>query len=178
MPTITPEYLASQHLNLSFPRRFWAKVRKTEGCWVWTAATCTFGYGHLSTRGKHGGLIDSHRASWILHFGPVPPGLCVLHNCPGGDNPRCVNPSHLWLGTHADNGKDRDTKGRSRYRTFHGADHGGSKLTDRIVLEMREVFSRGRISIAALGRKFGTSESNASRIVKRQAWRHLLQTKF
>lgn len=66
------------------------------------------GYGKLKS---DDGLIGAHRASWILANGPIPDGLCVLHRC---DNPPCVNPAHLWVGTHADNAADKVAKGRAR----------------------------------------------------------------
>ena len=88
--------------------RFWNKVDKSGACWLWTASARK-GYGHFRVGARSKG---SHRVSWELERGPIPEGLHVLHNCPGGDNRACVNPDHLWLGTNADNMADKVAKGR------------------------------------------------------------------
>jgi hypothetical protein len=88
--------------------RFWPKIVKTDCCWLWVGYTKpgSHDYGSIGSGGKSGKVIKAHQASWLLHRGPIPDGLHVLHNCPGGDNPRCVNPGHLWLGTHLENMRD------------------------------------------------------------------------
>ena len=98
--------------------RFWEKVDKngpihptlTTPCWIWTAFCNADGYGVFGTGAKT--LISPHRFSWELHFGPIPDGLWVLHKC---DNPPCVNPSHLFLGTQLDNIQDMLSKGRASH---------------------------------------------------------------
>jgi hypothetical protein len=95
--------------NDTFEKRFWSKVRITPGCWVWTANKINKGYGVVGPGGCQEYIL-SHRASWQLHNGEIPDGLCVLHRC---DNPACVNPDHLWLGTHQHNMLDKCAKGRS-----------------------------------------------------------------
>lgn len=92
--------------------RFWVKVDKTApgGCWLWTGVRRPNGYGSFSVRQKYFG---THRFSWELTNGPIPTGLNVLHRC---DVRACVNPEHLFLGTHRDNAIDREQKGRKGKR--------------------------------------------------------------
>ena len=87
--------------------RFWAKVEKTDGCWLWTASTINSGYGAVGFMGHR---TTAHRMSWFLAHGSWP-DLCVLHRC---DVKLCVRPDHLFLGTQADNVRDMDEKGRRR----------------------------------------------------------------
>lgn len=93
--------------------RFWAKVNKTDSCWLWMAGTRPNGYGSIRVRGADGKWRNeyAHRVGWLLLRGAIPDGLLVLHNCPGGDNKACVRPEHLFLGTHADNSRDAVKKG-------------------------------------------------------------------
>lgn len=98
-------------------QRFWARVKKTSTCWLWTGAKIPDGYGSIWVEGKP---TAAHRISWEIHHGKIPNGMCVLHDCPGGDNPACVNPKHLFLGTKQDNAIDREKKGR-------GVDTSGEK---------------------------------------------------
>lgn len=85
---------------------FWAHVRKEQDCWIWTGARHPFGHGLFMWEGKNQYV---HRISWQLHKGPIPDGLYVCHTC---DNPPCVNPDHLWIGTCGDNLRDMAAKGR------------------------------------------------------------------
>lgn len=91
--------------------RFWAKVDTSGDCWEWTAGVDTMGYGALRVPGPRTSnkKIRASRYSWMLHNGTIPSGKHVLHTC---DNRRCVNPKHLWLGSHSDNMKDMAAKGR------------------------------------------------------------------
>jgi hypothetical protein len=93
--------------------RFWLFVKKTEACWLWTGSVNGKGYGQISQHKRGLRPLQSHRFSWTLHFGAIPKGMRVLHRC---DNPTCVRPDHLFLGTDMDNTKDMISKGRSAWQ--------------------------------------------------------------
>lgn len=165
--TITPEYLQSQGLSLNFPQRFFAKVQKTDSCWLWTGCTNKDGYGCIGDAGgKATTTIKSPRASWILHFGPIPEGMKVLHNCPNGDNPSCVNPAHLWLGTNKDNSIDASSKCKKSRGKYWNT----SKLTPEQVEEIKRLFAMGTFLKKELAIKFGVNPSHISRIISGHAW--------
>lgn len=104
--------------------RFWAKVKKGSGCWIWTGARTTSGYGffNLPRNGLPKRVVKAHRYAWTLAQGAIPDGMFVCHSC---DVPLCCNPEHLWLGTHDENMRDMVRKGRTRggripvYARFH-----------------------------------------------------------
>jgi hypothetical protein len=163
---ITSEYLASQGLSPTFADRFWDKVLIVpydRGCWLWTASCHDFGYGQIGKGGHLGAPIKSHVASWLLHFGPVPDGMCVCHKC---DNPPCVNPSHLFLGTRAENLADM----RAKKRGARGESHGMKKLTQHQVDRMRSLHIPGVTTYESIGIEFGVSGEMASRIIRNLNW--------
>ena len=147
--------------------RFWSKVKKGDRCWEWTAALTSDGYGRFWLDAK---TLGAHRISWEIANGAIPKGFCVCHRC---DNPRCVRPDHLFLGTNADNLRDMRQKGRnSAPPDNRGERCGMSKLTARQVLEIRRRRSNGEEG-AALGDEFGVSAMQIYRIALRQRWGHL-----
>jgi len=158
--------IPTQMIDLSmFPtveERFTSKFRKAEGCWLWAAAKNTDGYGVLMLRNKAAGiprkLIRAHQLSYLLYRGDIPQGRCVCHSC---DRPSCVNPSHLFLATQAENILDCKAKGRTRngMKDLVGERHPGAVLNAAIVRRAREASKvRGglvRLS-AESGFKYGT----------------------
>lgn len=117
-------------------------------------------------------MKKAHRSAWILTNGQPPPGQSVCHKC---DNPWCCNPTHLFLGTHQENMRDRDRKGRStKGRTFHHGEGSGrsAKLTLADVTTIRETYARGGVSQSALGERFGVGQTQIGRIVRGLRWAH------
>jgi hypothetical protein len=146
--------------------RFWAKVEKTGGCWLWTAALSDRGYGRFALDGKN---RHAHRIAYELTFGTILDGLFVCHSC---DNRRCVNPAHLWLGTLAENNADRDAKGRHGDTAARGERSGHSKLTEQDVLTIRQLAAEG-VRHRAIARRYGVNPSQISLIVRRINWKHI-----
>jgi hypothetical protein len=147
--------------------RFWNKVDKTSSCWVWTGCKRE-GYGRFRLNGK---IRCAHRLSWEMHHKKeIPNGLCVCHTC---DNPSCVNPDHLWLGTKKQNNKDKQSKGRStKGRSYNcGSDSGSAKLTDQDVLTIRSL--AGKVPQKELAQTFSVGQDQISRIINRKRWAHL-----
>jgi hypothetical protein len=146
-------------------QRFWAVITKTSaGCWEFPSPTYKGRriYGSLGVGEKKKEL--AHRFSYELHNGPIPEGLFVCHRC---DNPPCVNPDHLFLGTAQDNTADMDAKGRRV--TPRGEDSGSAVLTADLALEIWR--SNGRRSDIAS--KFGVSRGAVQAIHEGKTWRHV-----
>ena len=165
----------------AFLARFWAKVDQTGECWIWTGPKTGNGYGAIREDAPSRHQVSAHRASWEIHFEPIPPGLEVCHHC---DNPVCVRPDHLFLGTTKANAEDRSAKGRSGVgdrsgRRLHpekypaGSAVIGAKLTDDAVREIRRRYDAGEAGLTALGRQFGVTKQTIQRIVRRQGWTHV-----
>jgi len=145
--------------------RFWEKVkiREHEQCWNWVAHKRN-GYGMFQIWNRS---HSAHRLCWIMEFGPIPDGLCVLHSC---DNPSCCNPEHLFLGTHTDNMRDASRKGK-----FHrkGELNGRAKLTEREVATIRNLHGKGGLTPTVLAKAFGVTRPAISQILRREHWTHL-----
>lgn len=172
-------------------RRFWSKVNKTSTCWLWTdAPTKNFGYGQFKwyVDGEVK-VASSHRLVWTIVKGPIPEGKFVCHDCPGGDNPACVNPGHLFLGTQRDNMQDRDNKKRQAC----GEANGNSKLSTALVLAIREDYAnypksfkayssrlrakarqqRTSVVITKLALEYRQTTDTIKRVVLRYSWKHV-----
>lgn len=161
--------------------RFWKYVDKageTE-CWNWIGGKDSKGYGAIHRGGGKSHMVQAHRISWELHNGPIPDGLHVLHHC---DNRACVNPAHLFLGTHQDNMADMKAKGRNRSLWVPGHKHTPyckgeanrfARLTDDIVREIRRLWATGLYMQKEIGAMFGIDDSTVCNIVKRVRWPHV-----
>ena len=147
--------------------RFMAKVspEPMSGCWLWTAAASVVGYGSFSIYGRP---TPSHRAAWMLLRGPIPAGLFVCHHC---DNPGCVNPDHLFLGTPADNMRDMQQKGRRRSVGLPGERNGSAKLTKNQVFHLRLDHASGECpSWPQLAKKYGVSIALVRQVALGRTW--------
>lgn len=136
-------------------------------CWGWRGSRNPKGYGRL---GRTGGksIALAHRVSWEIHFGEIPEGLCVLHRC---DNPPCTNPSHLWLGSVADNQADMREKGRAVYPPRHsGETHPTAKLTQAQVDQIRARYVPRVYTYAKLAQDFGVHPGTIKRILANDTW--------
>lgn len=131
------------------------------GCWLWTAAILRGGYGAFKINGMTG---VAHRISFELYVGDIPEGLYVLHKC---DIPSCVNPDHLFLGTHQDNMDDMRRKGRSIHA--FGADHGRSKLTEKQILAIR----KDKRILREIAADYGVGKAQISSIKRLEFWKHI-----
>jgi hypothetical protein len=162
----------SQHTRTPLRERFLARVEKTETCWLWTARTGTFGYGVMPEGGHAGRDLYAHRISYELFHGPIPEGLFVLHRC---DNPRCVNPDHLFLGTADDNAKDAARKKRVPSGAQHHTqrpDHKQVKLDQQSVREIRQRYAEGATR-PQLSKLYGVTVASIGNVVNGRTWRNV-----
>ena len=161
-------------------KRFWARVNKNgpqiayvdDKCWLWTGTFNPSGYGNVNIKSKN---YPAHRISWLLKYGDFPDierpeRLFVLHKC---DTRPCVNPEHLFLGTHQDNMIDMVEKGRAGTspNAIKGEANGSAKLTNEQVLKIRRI---GRSSCYEdTAKRFGVSPATISNIIRRNNWKHI-----
>jgi hypothetical protein len=172
--------------------RFWSKVDKNgptilhmeSPCWIWTASKES-GYGRVKIGRK---MFLAHRIAWLITSGPIPHdksahGICVCHRC---DNPACSNPSHLFLGTHTDNMRDREIKKRGNQprgdksgarlhpeKWARGEEHFLSKLATTQVIDIRTIYAAGGITLKQLAAQFGVTFATVGKIINRKTWKHV-----
>ena len=152
-------------LNPKQSASFWSKVKKTDSCWNWKGAKVKHGYGEFWLNSS---LQKAHRIAFRIFKGDIPDGLIVCHTC---DNPSCVNPDHLWLGTHAQNTADCVMKNRNW--TGNGEANGGAKLNSHQVIEIRARYAVGNVSRTPLAKEYGVSRTTIGKIVNRKKWKFL-----
>lgn len=149
--------------------RFFRYFEKTDGCWIWTGKSMSKkGYAQIQIGGKGSPKILAHRLSYQIHKGEIPDGMVVMHKC---DNPSCVNPDHLEVGSQSQNIKDAFLRKRKTAKPPHkfGESHYASKMKEADVLLIRE--SKERTADLAL--KYSVSKSAIERIKNRVTWKHL-----
>jgi hypothetical protein len=134
--------------------RFWSKVDKSGECWNWTGALHSGGYGMFKPASTKS-AVRAHHYSWQHLHGPIPKDRWVLHTC---DNRKCVNPAHLYLGTHQDNMNDMVQRGRSRVPRL--------KVSSAVRVAVREEYGGGGTSHSKLAEKYGVDQRTIRRILR------------
>ena len=174
-------------LSASDLKRFWVKVNKDGTipahkpelgkCWLWTAATCR-GYGKFQIGGHSGKLYIATRVSYFIHTEQQPDPFHTLHHC---DNPACVNPKHLWLGTDADNAQDCKSKGRNFIvegdscpyeKRQRGSEVPMAKLDEEKVMRILELIKQG-VPNKDIAIMFNMSRPPISFIKTGKTWKHV-----
>lgn len=136
-------------------------------CWIWTAGKFAQGYGLIKVNNK---LCKAHRVSYELYKGPIPKGLCVMHQC---DMPNCVNPNHLIVGTLKDNTQDMLSKGRGA--KVSGERHWNAKLSREWVRQIQLLYNSGKFSQTLLAMFYGISQAQVSNVVTNKTWNKLIE---
>ncbi len=152
--------------------KFWPNVTKTDDCWLYLNRSSS-GYGQMKHQGRN---IGAHRVSWEIHHGPIPNGSWVLHRC---DNPPCVRPEHLFLGTPGDNSRDRNDKGRANHQGYpahryvpRGEEVEQSRLAESEIPRIRERFASGE-SMRSIARSHGVTHEAIRKVIRRETWTHV-----
>jgi len=143
---------------------------KSGECWVFTGGKNKGGYGWIKGEGgRKASPLLAHRAAWIVAYGSIPDGLCVLHSC---DNPPCCNPAHLHLGTRADNNREMRNRGRGGPRV-RGEAHERCTLTKIKVLELRAKYAAGNITQRKLAETYEVGLGAVKHVLARRTWKHI-----
>lgn len=153
----------SRDLRAEDIERFWEKVDKTGDCWNWTAGKVHNGYGRFWFKGK---TYQANRFVWEIYNDPIPKGMLVCHKC---DNPACVNPEHLFLGTDFDNMQDRNNKRRQAF----GNKNGMAILTENDVREIVLKYKSGQYSHRELAKMFKVGNTTIDDILRGTKWKHI-----
>ena len=158
----------NKRTHASLEVRFWRYVEKSCGCWLWKGRLSQTRYGYIQKGGRGSTNVYAHRLSYQIHKGEIPEGMVVMHLC---DNPSCVNPDHLRVGTYSENTLDAVAKGRKVSVPPHkfGESHGASKLKETDVLAIRD----SQESSPILSKRYGVSRSAINRIKQRITWSHV-----
>ncbi len=153
------------NIDIKVENRFWSKVLtgNEDECWEWQSCLVCKGYGGFKYKGKQ---VRAHRFSYELNKGPIENGLFVCHKC---DNPKCVNPSHLFLGTNLENMKDKTNKGRAA----KGEKQHLAKLTEKQVVEIRQKYATKNYTQSQLGREYNVDYKSICYIINRITWKHI-----
>lgn len=145
--------------------RFWSHVTKTDKCWLWNLSVDRKGYGQVRVGSR---TMRAHRVAYELTHGPIGPHF-ACHTC---DNPRCVRPDHIFLGSNLDNVRDMDAKGRRRTVVYRGADHPNARLTEDDVRSIRAALAAGA-TIDEVANRYPVSCAAIGAISSGRTWRHV-----
>jgi hypothetical protein len=149
-------------------QRFWRKVEKTDSCWNWLAGKDRHGYGSFGFRRA---VWRAHRVAWVLANGEIPDGMHVCHTC---DVRVCVNPDHLWLGTNAENTRDKMRKGRhGLHNPPRGSAHHLAKMTEEDVLRVRAECKKYPQAKKFWAATLGVSMGALRDVINRRRWKHI-----